>query len=35
MDKSGAHKAVIDALNAGRNVPFVLREVKFPNNIVE
>ena len=35
MDKSGAHKAVFDSPNADRDVPFVLREVKFPNNIVE
>lgn len=35
MDKSGGYKGVFDSPNAGRDVPFVLREVKFPNNIVE
>ena len=25
MDKSGANKAVIDAINAGRDVPIVVR----------
>jgi putative transposase len=35
MDKSGANKAAINAINAGRNVPILVREVKFLNNIVE
>ena len=28
MDKSGANKAAIDAINAGRDVPIVVRQVK-------
>jgi len=35
MDKSGANKAAIDAVNAGRDVPIVVRQVKYLNNIVE
>ena len=35
MDKSGANKAAIDAINAGRHVPIVVRQVKYLNNIVE
>jgi transposase-like protein len=35
MDKSGANKAAIDAINAGRNVSIVVRQVKYFNNIVE
>ena len=35
MDKSGANKAAIDAINAGRDVQILVRQVKFPNNIVE
>ena len=35
MDKSGANKAAIDAITAGRDVPIVMRQVKFVNNIVE
>src|SRR5450830_184140 len=35
MDKSGANKAAIDALNAGREVPILVRQVKYLNNIVE
>jgi putative transposase len=35
MDKSGANKAAIDAVNAGRDVPILLRQVKYLNNIVE
>src|SRR5471032_3289176 len=35
MDKSGANKAAIDALNAGRDVPIMVRQVKYLNNIVE
>ena len=35
MDKSGANKAAIDAINAGRSVPIVVRQVKYLNNIVE
>ena len=35
MDKSGANKAAMDALNAGRDVPILVRQVKYLNNIVE
>ena len=35
MDKSGANKAAIDMLNAGRDVPILVRQIKYLNNIVE
>ena len=35
MDKSGANKAAIDEMNANRKIPFVVRQVKYLNNIVE
>ena len=35
MDKRGANKAAIDAINAGRKVPIVVRQVMYLNNIVE
>jgi len=35
MDKSGANKAAIDAINSGRDVPIEVRQVKYLNNIVE
>ena len=35
MDKSGANKAAIDAINAGRDIPILVRQVKYLNNIVE
>ena len=35
MDKSGANKAAIDAMNVGRAVPIVVRQIKYLNNIVE
>ena len=35
MDKSGDNKAAIDAINAGRDVPIAVRQVKYLNNIVE
>jgi putative transposase len=35
MDKSGANKAAMDAINAGRAVPILVRQVKYLNNIVE
>ena len=35
MDKSGANKVAIDAINTCRNVPIVVRQVKYLNNIVE
>jgi transposase-like protein len=35
MDKRGANKAATDAINAGRSVPILVRQVKYLNNIVE
>jgi len=35
MDKSGASKAAIEAINAGRNVPILVRQVRYLYNIVE
>jgi hypothetical protein len=35
MDKSGANKAAIDEVNAGRDVRIAVRQVKYLNNIVE
>ena len=35
MDKSGANKAAIDGINAGRETPIVVRQVKYLNNILE
>ena len=35
MDKSGANKAAINAINAGRDVPILVRQVKYLNNIVK
>jgi putative transposase len=35
MDKSGANKAAVDAVNAGRDVPILVRQVKYFNNIIE
>ena len=35
MDKSGANKAAIDEINAGKENPIVIRQVKYLNNIVE
>ena len=35
MDKSGADKGAIDAINADRTVPILVREVKYLDNIVE
>ena len=35
MDKSGANKAAIDAINADRDIPIAVRQVKYLNNIVE
>jgi putative transposase len=35
MDKSGANKAAIDEINASRDVPILVRQVKYLNNIVE
>jgi len=35
MDKSGANKAAIDVINAGRDVPILARQVAYLKNIVE
>ena len=35
MDKSGANKAAIDEVNTGKEVPIVVRQIKYLNNIVE
>jgi putative transposase len=35
MDKSGANKAALDQLNAQREIPIKIRQVKYLNNIVE
>ena len=35
MDKSGANKAAIDEINAGRQNPIVVWQVKYLNNILE
>ncbi len=35
MDKSGANKAAIDEIKANREIPMVVRQVKYLNNIVE
>lgn len=35
IDKSGANKAAIDEINANREKPMVVRQVKYLNNIVE
>ena len=35
LDKSGANKAAIDAINTEREDPIVARQVKYLNNIVE
>ena len=35
MDKSGANKTAIDAMNVGREVPILVRQIKYLNNIVE
>ena len=35
MDKSGANKAAMDEINKDREVPILVRQVKYLNNIVE
>ncbi|MET3120231.1 transposase-like protein [Undibacterium sp. GrIS 1.8] len=35
MDKSGANKAAIDEINDAMDVPMLIRQVKYLNNIVE
>lgn len=35
MDKSGANNAAIDAINTARDVPILVRLVKYLNDVVE
>ncbi len=35
MDNSGTNKTAIDAINAGRDLPILVRQFKYLNNIVE
>jgi putative transposase len=35
MDMSGAHKAAIDTIDAARDLPILVHQVKYLNNIVE
>ena len=35
MDRSGAHKAAMDEINARGEMPIIVRQVKYLNNIVE
>ena len=35
MDKSGANKAAIDKINASSEIPIIVRQLKYLNNIVE
>jgi putative transposase len=35
MDKSGANKAAMDEINGRREMPIIVRQVKYLNNIVE
>ena len=35
MDKSGANKAAMDEIKKGREVPILVRQIKYLNNIVE
>jgi transposase-like protein len=35
MDKSGANKAAIDQINETMEVPMIIRQIKYLNNIVE
>lgn len=35
IDKSGANKAAMDSINARRDMPILVRQVKYLNNIVE
>ena len=35
MDKSGANKSAIDGINADMEIPMVVRQIKYLNNIVE
>ncbi len=35
MDKSDANMAAIDAINVGRDMPIIVRQLKYLDNIVE
>ena len=35
MDKSGANKADMDEINARREMPIIVRQIKYLNNILE
>ena len=35
MDKSGANKAAMDEINTSREMPILVRQVKYLNNLVE
>src|ERR1035437_6707471 len=35
LDKSGANKAAMDAINAGSGISIIVRQVKYLNNLVE
>ena len=35
IDKSGVNKAALDEVNAGRDLPIVVRQAKYLNNMVE
>jgi len=35
IDKRGANPAALNAVNAGRDAPIKIRQVKYPNNVVE
>ncbi len=35
MDKSGANKAAIEQINESMEVPMIIRQEKYINNIVE
>ena len=35
MDKNGANKVAINAINVGRDIPILVHQVKYVNNIVE
>ena len=35
MDKSGANKAAMDEINGSREMPIIVRQIKYLNNIIE
>ncbi|WP_082793148.1 DDE-type integrase/transposase/recombinase [Collimonas pratensis] len=35
MGKEGANKVAINAINVGRDVPIMVRQIKYSNNIIE